>query len=105
MNSKAASALSFALSIASDFSFQGNTCVGSPKGSAPLPLKLCQYAQANLKCSFIVLPSTILFSSYQRNANGLSDPGPSYLITSTPGKKSLLFVVILMLLFFSLVLW
>jgi len=66
MNSNAASALSFALSKASAFLFQGKIWVPSPNGSAPVPQKLCQYAQAKRSHSFRGFPATTFFSSYQR---------------------------------------
>src|SRR5665213_4558580 len=97
MNSNAASILSLARSTASVFTLQGNKCVGSPNGSAPLPQNECQYAQAKRKWSFMVLPATTLFSSYQRNASGLSDCVPSYFTWPMPLKYSFSPVVIIML--------
>src|SRR5450631_2928153 len=88
MNSNAASILSFALSIASVFSFHGNKWVPSPKGSAPTLQNECQYAQANLKNPFMVFPATILFSSYHLKANGLSLSRPSYFIRGMFLKNS-----------------
>src|SRR5690606_9575227 len=89
MNSNAASILSFALSTGFDFSSQGKIWVGAPIGSAPFPQNECQYATANRKCSFSVLPATTLFSSYHLYAKGLSVSGPSYLICPIPLKYSL----------------
>jgi hypothetical protein len=48
--------LSFALSTASDFSFHGNKCVGSPKGSAPLPEKAMPVSAGKTQMIFQLLP-------------------------------------------------
>ena len=37
---------------------QAKFCVPGPNGSEPCPQNVCQYAIANLKCSFMVLPAT-----------------------------------------------
>ena len=63
MNSKAASALSFAAWTGSGDLSHSKFCVPGPNGSEPTPQKECQYAIANLKCSFIVLPATTFSGS------------------------------------------
>ena len=58
INSKAASALSFALWIGSLDLSHKKFWVADPKGSVPRPQKECQYATANLKWSLRVYPAT-----------------------------------------------
>ena len=84
MNSKAASAFAYALSIGSVMSLHGKICVGSPKGSAPLPQNECQYAEAKRRCSYMDLPATTLFSSDHLKASGLSESFPSEAILPMP---------------------
>jgi hypothetical protein len=77
LNSKAARSVASAFCIGLPALCHGRTQASGPNMSAPLPFSVCQNATAKRRCSAIGLPRTIRFASYQRNASGFFESGPS----------------------------